>query len=437
MLPVVGPGRAWYPVVMKARDELRQREWPVLLALAAVVGLSTGLMIYDISRDLMAEGASTQLVFKAMRSVTLADDLRRQAHSLTGSAAERDAATARIAADIASYDPLATYPGERGEWIHLKQLLQQIPGKQDPPSESLVRDIDVSLDRIVALNGREATGEVAEILSSFHEDYTVNAIGATIIIILAFVIGTALHRSIRLQRTLLATHLSREEERRRDLEAFAGHVAHDLRATLGPIRTCADLFATSAGPPPKDLGARVARATDRMAAIIDDLLTLSISGRPGAGQTDVAPVVAQVLEEAGPQLAGAKVEVAIEDGQVCCPPVELGRIVQNLVSNAVKYRSPERPLELGVTAKHVDSIVELVVSDNGIGMDEATAARAFDPLFRGSAAGKIPGHGLGLAIVKRTVEALGGSCSIASKPGSGTQITIRLPAVVQGMGGQP
>jgi len=433
-LLVDGGASAGTHLFVRRRDKLVPPAWPALVALASVVLLSSGLMVYDIVGDVETEVRTTDLVDDALRSVALADDLRRQVHTLTaGSEDHQVVATAlgRIGADMAMYAPLARYPGERDEWTRLERLverLQQLAPATLAVDTKLLGEIEGSLDRVVEINERQAKSNVGAIRSSFHQDYGLDAVGLTITIVLAFAVAAVLSRSIRRQRALLAAHLRAQDERARELEAFAGRVAHDLRGPLAPLRGCADLLLLGKGPPPQELGKRIANAIERMTAIIDELLALSLSGRPDVGETEVAPVVAQVLEDVGPLPSDSKVELAIPEGRVRCSRSALGRIMQNLVSNAIKYRAPERPLDLHITASHVDHAIELVVADNGIGMDEATAAHAFDPLFRGDGTHKIAGHGLGLAIVKRTVDAFGGSCSIASKPSVGTRIVVRLPA---------
>jgi signal transduction histidine kinase len=419
-------------VKVTPRDGLVPVAWPALLALGAVVVLAASLMVYDMSKDIQVEDRTNELVGKALRSITLADTLRSDVYSLAVGSLQREElarALARIERDMATYDPLATYAGERDEWTHLQSLvvrLGELEETNEPAAQKLLRTIEASLDHIVQINQVEAAKNVTAILASFHEDFMVDAAGGTIGLVLALFVGAVLLRSTRRQRVLLAAQLALKDERESELEAFAGRVAHDLRGPLGPLRGYAELLRLGAGPPPAELGQRIASATDRMTAIIDDLLTLSISGQPGFGESDVAPVIAQVLEDAAPLLADAKVGLSIADAKVRAPPGALGRIVQNLISNAVKYRAPDRPLELDITVTRRDAEVELVVSDNGIGMDESTAAHAFDPLFRGDTTRKIPGHGLGLAIVKRTVDALGGVCSIVSKLGEGTRVVVRL-----------
>lgn len=422
---------------MARRNKLVPAAWPALLALSGAVLLSSGLMIYDIMGDLETEARTTELASNSLRSVALADDLRRQVHTLATGSVDRQlymTVAGRIAHDMAPSSPLASSAGDRDEWTRLDGLLrrlEQIPLASAAVDPRLLSDIDGSLDRIVQINELEAKDTVATILASFHQDYAIDAIGLAITIILAALVGAALLRSIRRQRTLLAAHLRLKDEREYELETFAGRVAHDVRGPLAPLRGYADLLQVGGGLPPEELGRRIATATERMVGIIDELLTLSISGHPEVGETEVAPVVAQVLEDVRPSLGEGKVEISIPDVKARCSRSALDRVVQNLVSNAIKYRDPERPLELSITAAHVDGAIELVVSDNGIGMDGATVAHAFDPLFRGDVTRRIPGHGLGLAIVKRTVEAFGGTCRLASTPRVGTRISIRLPAIVR------
>jgi two-component system, OmpR family, phosphate regulon sensor histidine kinase PhoR len=105
----------------------------------------------------------------------------------------------------------------------------------------------------------------------------------------------------------------------------------------------------------------------------------------------------------------------------------LRQVVDNLVTNAVKY-APGSPVR--VEARSEGETASLVVSDEGPGMTEEQAARAFEPFYQGgepvsSGAG---GVGLGLHITRRIVEAHGGSVRIESHPGKGTTIRLVLPA---------
>jgi signal transduction histidine kinase len=121
------------------------------------------------------------------------------------------------------------------------------------------------------------------------------------------------------------------------------------------------------------------------------------------------------------------VVVELGDLSAACSAGVLGQALRNLVTNAAKYRAPDRKLVLRVEARRAGERVAIAIADNGIGMEAETLEHAFDPLYR-AAGTSAPGHGLGLAIVKRTIEAAGGRVSLASKLGEGTRVTIEVPA---------
>ena len=334
----------------------------------------------------------------------------------------------QLAADVRDYDPLADFEGEHEEWLHLQDLLARFQAELahgSMPTES--PEIEASVDRIVEINRRQAESFERSVNDAQRQGILVDLVSGLVTLALAVAIGLWLLRSLQRQRSLLHTHLAMLDDRSHELEAFAGRVAHDLRGPLGPIRGYADLLAEQipdAGPTAK----RIGQATDRMSTIIEDLLSLSVSGHPSIGETMVAPIVREVVDELGPNLADAALDLKLDDGAAQCSASVLHQLVGNLVSNAIKYRSPARPLELAITCATHDDIVEVAIADNGIGMDEDSASHAFEPFYRARASRVIPGHGLGLAIVKRTVDALGGSCILRSELDRGTRVTLRLPA---------
>jgi signal transduction histidine kinase len=115
------------------------------------------------------------------------------------------------------------------------------------------------------------------------------------------------------------------------------------------------------------------------------------------------------------------------------PPVrvdagQLAAALAELVGNAVQATDPKTG-RITLSAGHApgSSDVVLTVTDNGCGMDDTTARRAFDPFFSGRPAGRR--RGLGLAKALRIVEAVGGSVRLDSRPGRGTTAVVLLPAV--------
>ncbi|HEY0481475.1 MAG TPA: HAMP domain-containing sensor histidine kinase [Kofleriaceae bacterium] len=420
--------------------------WLVLAALAAVCGLSLASIALDLAIGHQTAVRTAQLVDDSLRSVALADDLRYQAYRLSANPLDRAqlmAIGAQIAADAREYDPIATGRGERAEWSSLQLMFGRLQQDREDSSSiaSLVTGIEQSIRRLIEINRRDAREDQAAITALHHRGLVADAAIGAVTLALAIGVAIVVLRSLRRQRGLVRRHIAAIAERSRELEAFAGRVAHDLRGPLAPVMVCAELLAQPGANVPV-LAERIHRSSERMAGLIDDLLALSIAGRVPPGRGEVAEVVREVLDDLGPDLRGAEVTVAVADCATACTPGVLAQLVRNVVGNAIKYRGADRPLQVTIDARpHCApagdaateatgdaGLIELVISDNGVGMTREAAAHAFDPFYRASSTGGIPGHGLGLAIVKRTVDAMGGDCALTSVPNQGTRVTLHLPA---------
>ena len=177
-------------------------------------------------------------------------------------------------------------------------------------------------------------------------------------------------------------------------------------------------------------GLRIRIAVDRMSRVVDDMLELSRAGRPRwQGEASVsAGGEPRCIDELAAELRlGVEVDNQLTDAHVACAPGVLASIVRNLVGNAIKFRSRQRKPQVQLTSHAADGNIELVVEDNGVGMDEESAAHAFEPHWRGRTDREVPGHGLGLAIVERATRSVGGSLALTSAPDKGTRIAVRLP----------
>ena len=102
---------------------------------------------------------------------------------------------------------------------------------------------------------------------------------------------------------------------------------------------------------------------------------------------------------------------------------QLRAVVQNLVTNALKFGGDDPRVE--ITAVEDDGAWEIRVSDRGIGIDPADAARVFEPLVR--AHPELPGTGIGLATTRRVIESHGGTIGLRPREGGGTVAWFRLP----------
>lgn len=424
--------------------------WLVVVALAAVVGLSLASVGLDLVIGHQTGERTARLVDDSLRSIALADDLRYQAHRLSAAALDRVeliSIAGQIGADARAYDLIATGPGERAEWATLQRLFGRLQQDRADPSSiaPLVAEIEQSIARLIEINEHAARDNEAAIAAFHHRGLIADAVIGAVTLVLAVSVGLVLLRSLRRQRELVRMHVAAIDERNRELEAFAGRVAHDLRGPLSPIVGYTDMLRKPGADIPM-LATRIHRAADRMAGLIDDLLALSVAGRLPAGCGDVAVAVREVLDDLGPELRDADVTLTLADCEAACTPGVLAQLVRNLLTNAIKYRRADRQLHVEIAARprtgdaderlvceaprsaRYASLIELVVADNGVGMTGEAVAHAFDPFYRASATREIPGNGLGLAIVKRTLDAMGGDCHLASSPNEGTRVTLYLPA---------
>jgi signal transduction histidine kinase len=366
--------------------------------------------------------------------VELVDDVRAQAHRLAlpgiGPDEVRSILTI-IAADVRSYDPLANAPDEHEEWVRLQETLARLrlAVERGAPSGEPVLAVGRSIDRLVAINRKQAHFSAGQIRRLHQQAVLADASVGLVTLLLVTLIVVVLLRVLRRQRHLTARHITLLDERNRDLDAFAGRAAHDLRGPLNPIRGYADLLMAGNEPPEevRQMASRIRIAVDRMSRVVEDMLELSRAGRPGPGEASLSQVAAEVIDELGAELMGVEVDNQLSDSRVACAPGVLASIVRNLVGNAIKFRSRQRRPHVHLTSRTENGAVELIVEDNGVGMDEESAAHALEAHWRGRSDREVPGHGLGLAIVERATRAVGGSLLLSSAPDRGTRISVRLP----------
>jgi PAS domain S-box-containing protein len=220
----------------------------------------------------------------------------------------------------------------------------------------------------------------------------------------------------------------------RDLEQFAFSASHDLQEPLRSINIYSELLAQRYaakldGDALKFLGYMQSGAT-RMAALVRDLL--AYTHLIGAESTNEVTDANAALSTALDNLAGsiAESQAVIHSETLPCVPMHvqhLQQIFQNLIGNAIKYRSPGRPPEIRVASKVANGSYSFSVSDNGIGIDPKYQETIFEPFKRLHSGDQYAGTGIGLAICQRIVEQLGGRIWVESQLGKGStfHFTIR------------
>lgn len=243
--------------------------------------------------------------------------------------------------------------------------------------------------------------------------------------------GTALEHSLLYARVRSqADELSRLATVQAD---FLRGVTHDLQTPLTSIGAlAAELRADRAVPASAraDLET-ITHQAERLRRMVSQLL---ITSRLEAGaftpQIEVFAVQPLIERTWAALRAGRPFELAMagEPHLAVGDPNRLEQVVWALFDNAVKYSPPGSPIRVDVLAD--DSLLELTVTDRGAGMDAATAERAFDQFFRSEQARKLApdGSGVGLYAARGLMEAMGGSIRLRSALGSGSAVTITLPA---------
>jgi signal transduction histidine kinase len=412
-------------------EEIAPSARRALIALGVVVAISIAMICGVLVLAKNTTDRAKALADNSLRSAQILSDLRHQLHHLQEApVAARPVIEARLALDLAAYQPLATGPGEAAEWATLRRLLGLVVAAPAKAPETAVRfeQLEGSLERLAESNVRIARWKVDRIGEAQRDGLIAQVIAALITLICAGVVATVLNRVMRRQRGLIRRDLQSLQDRNRELAEFARRTAHDLRQPLGPIHGYADLLVEGAAVDVKFAASKIRSSADRMSEIIGNLLALSVSGQLPAGSVNVPPLVRTTIEDMRAELADADVRVDVDECKAACAPSVLAQLLHNVLTNASKYREPQRHLMIQIVVRAHGADIELTISDNGIGMTPDVVAHAFDPTYRASGVGAIPGHGLGLAIVKRTIDAIGGSCSLKSWPHHGSEIVIHLPA---------
>jgi PAS domain S-box-containing protein len=221
-----------------------------------------------------------------------------------------------------------------------------------------------------------------------------------------------------------------------ELEQFCNVASHDLQEPLRMVASYTKLLARRyQGRLDKDADEFIAYAVDgatRMQTLIKDLLRYSrVETRSkvfeptdaGAALKWALANLRRAIEETGAIISSDPLPTVIADG------TQLGQVFQNLIGNAIKFRSDRPRVHLGVERKEAEFL--FWVRDNGIGIAPQFRERVFVIFPRLHAVEEHPGTGIGLAICKKIVERHGGRIWVESEPGEGATFYFTIPIIIK------
>lgn len=229
------------------------------------------------------------------------------------------------------------------------------------------------------------------------------------------------------------TEAHRLDEVRRD---FVANISHELKTPISSVSLLAEALDQAADEPEqvRRFAGRLSVEATRLAHITNEVIELSRLQARDAVRPDVLVDVDEAIATAVDQnrvIATAKrVDIAVRastGARVYGDPALMVVAVHNLISNAIAYSNEGG--RVGVGAKVDGDLVEIAVTDQGIGIAEDELDRVFERFYRvdQARARNTGGSGLGLSIVKHTVQNHGGDVRVWSQPGRGSTFMIRLP----------
>jgi two-component system sensor histidine kinase SenX3 len=223
------------------------------------------------------------------------------------------------------------------------------------------------------------------------------------------------------------------ESVRRD---FVANVSHELKTPVGALALLSEAAAEAADDPAavRRFAIKMQAEAHRLTNLVNDLIDLSRLQSDDPLKSAVLVPVDQIVAEAAGDVRevseskGIKLKFNISDGlKLACVERQLVTAIRNLIVNAVHYSGNDTTVT--VSADQSDGVIEIRVTDQGVGIPEADQARIFERFYRIDPARSraTGGTGLGLSIVKHVVTGHGGDVLLHSIEGQGSTFTLRFP----------
>jgi PAS domain S-box-containing protein len=233
--------------------------------------------------------------------------------------------------------------------------------------------------------------------------------------------------------------MSEANEALRQRDDVLAIASHDMRTPLAAVRGYAQLALRHVSREPTDLAplqrwlSDIDESANRLTGLVSELMDVSLlrGGRKVPLQLEPTDLVAlvndRVREHAGSADERHAFKVSTDVAEVIgnWDASRLGRVLDNLLGNAIKYSPDGGTIDVKISADGTHGSV--AVTDHGIGIAPSDISRIFTPMFRGTNTGSVAGTGLGLSGSRTLVELMGGRIHVQSRLGHGSTFTIKLP----------
>lgn len=301
-----------------------------------------------------------------------------------------------------------------------------------PTDETVVGDRTVYLVRTVRVDGqvRQAVFDLAYQRDNNRQLMLALLTAGLAGLAVAGALGLALSR-----RAVRPLEEALDRQRR-----FVTDASHELRAPITRLHTRAQLLLLTEADLPADVVAdlrTMVQGTGELTGVIDDLLRSARlrAGAQPAERVDLATLIDELVAAETGRLRSRRLTADVRTGPdrpaVAGVEASLRRLLSVLVDNAIGHSRPGGRIELSVTAVDDDRTVELVVADDGVGLEPGSDRKIFERFVRGTA-GEGARHGIGLALAREVVDSHHGTISVSGEPGRGARFVVRLPAAEPG-----
>jgi PAS domain S-box-containing protein len=235
----------------------------------------------------------------------------------------------------------------------------------------------------------------------------------------------------------VAERTRRLQEANAELQAFAYTVAHDLRSPLRAMQGFSQAVLEDYGDKLDDTGrdylTRNTKAAEELDGLIEDLLAYSKLSRAEVPTSPVSldHAIHEVVQSLQQSVSERKARILVNKPlpAVLAHPSTLNQVIQNLLTNALKFVPTGQSPDISVWSEEHDKKVRLSIQDNGIGIPQEQHGRIFRVFERLHGGEIYDGTGIGLAIVQKGVERMGGQVGLDSTPGKGSRFWIDLKKV--------